>query len=712
MKDAGITAPVPRGDWQGNVNYYFLNIVNHNGISWIAKRENLGQEPSDGLYWQRFGTSVPIASTSVAGIVKPDGETIKVDANGKIEVNIDGQSIYIDDEDGKIKASLATLADVDITDLEDGYVLAWDATSETWVAVRQSSGLLPHLIIISETGESVVKAVKGQTEVIATETSTGHYECDVPEFGTWTIHAVLNGDDATVNLVVDTVKVYTVADSHFHADITVTYPTGAQVSCSKSGETTLYATGSPYTFTVHSAGTWTITCEVDGKTYTQVVNVTTTGQTFSYTLPVGSTVTPTDDVTTLLHCAGIGGSSISTLAELFEDSTSLLAVTSSHNAVDYLVRSKTFTTKNGLVPVMTGYTTPSGIVSINFTDQTSLTNAHAYNAFDGDDTVYGMSLPDNSSSVASFIEYTFDNPVCVKRFHLVIKPNTGHTRIAATYKIQASNDDSTWTDFYEGTWTAGTTQTTDIDEVINNSTEYKYYRIWFNNATHTYTYQGNTKYYTYVNLLELFASETTQQSVGFCDNQTAMTDIGVDNYCADTLLADDIWSSAICNSTYFENVLNYKIPTMTNNTTPSGICSATNVYYANSEYQAFDSNTSTAVLSAENASTPWDVIYEFANDIFKPKKIRYTFKSMYTVGTSNITIDIYDSQNNAWTTLKTRTGAISGSSSTLIEETLNVLPTGTRFSKIRFRINTATGGQNRGVYGIQPCLIQIWGRAS
>lgn len=153
----------------------------------------------------------------------------------------------------------------------------------------QGGGLLPHIIVITETG-STVTITKGQTTINATETSTGHFEADVTEFGTWTIHSVLGGDDATVTLNVDAVKIYTVDDSHFSASITVTYPEGATVSCSKTGETTQYATGSPYTFTVHSSGTWTITGTLNGITRTHDVVISTTGQTesvsFEHTISV------------------------------------------------------------------------------------------------------------------------------------------------------------------------------------------------------------------------------------------------------------------------------------------------------------------------------------------------------------------------------------------------------------------------------------------
>ena len=317
MVSAGRILIIPRGAWDNATTYKMLDLVTaSNNTAYLCKSDNVNVNPINDTtmtYWQPFGS-----------VINVDGETIIQDANGYISANIDGTSIFYDQNDAVLHVALSSLTDVDVTALSDGKVLAWDNTAQKWKAVAISSsfagltdvsltnlqngqvpkynsttqkwenasdagGLVPHLIIISETG-SVVTATKGTTVITAVETSTGHFECDVPSFGTWVIDAVLSGDDAQVSVNVDTVKIYTIDDSHFHADITVTYPTGAQVSCSKTGETTQYATGSPYTFTVHSAGTWTITSTYNGVTVTEDVVITTSGQTESVNM-VSKTIT-------------------------------------------------------------------------------------------------------------------------------------------------------------------------------------------------------------------------------------------------------------------------------------------------------------------------------------------------------------------------------------------------------------------------------------
>lgn len=71
-------------------------------------------------------------------------------------------------------------------------------------------------------------------------------------------------------------------------------------------------------------------------------------------------------------------------------------------------------------------------------------------------------------------------------------------------------------------------------------------------------------------------------------NENAMTYIGLNDYCSDSLLSDSTWVSSICSSSYFEQVLSDKIPTMTSNTAPEGVASAGHVYDNHYAYYAFD----------------------------------------------------------------------------------------------------------------------------
>lgn len=120
MAMAGRAAIVPKGDFDISAVYKRLDMVLYGGNAYVAKKAATGILPTDTEYWMlsTVGTEVDVATEEKAGIVKPDGDTITVDADGTIhgatKVNIatvdnagvvkpDGDTIIIE-EDGKITA--------------------------------------------------------------------------------------------------------------------------------------------------------------------------------------------------------------------------------------------------------------------------------------------------------------------------------------------------------------------------------------------------------------------------------------------------------------------------------------------------------------------------------------------------------------------------------------------------------------------------------
>lgn len=85
-----------------------------------------------------------------------------------------------------------------------------------------------------------------------------------------------------------------------------------------------------------------------------------------------------------------------------------------------------------------------------------------------------------------------------------------------------------------------------------------------------------------------YMARSTSWANSVTANASAMTKIGANDYCANKLLANSTWRNAICNSTYFESVLNVKVPTMTSNTTPYGIAGASSAAYGADAYRVFD----------------------------------------------------------------------------------------------------------------------------
>lgn len=570
-------------------------------------------------------------------------------------------------------------------------------------------GLLPHIVITSEAGATVT-LVNGGTTISATETSTGIFEADIPSFGTWTITVLDGGQTYTQTIVIDTVKIYTATVTAFSATILVTYPSGATCTCTGNGQS-YTASGTPYTFTVHSTGTYTITVTMDGVSKTDTMVITEDGQasavtikfgtinltlanefvglsiscvsggtsiaktagstsltfrppttgtwtisgtvngvTYStdatvsdldtavsaslQTLPDGSTVTPTDDIQTWLHCAGIMDKAYTTLAEVLADSTTLLALISDNNAVDYLVRSKTFIGNSEYIPVMTSDTTPSGVAS----SSGAQSGYEAYKAFDRVDrgTNSGWQATSGSQN-NSWLQYEFDNPVLIDK----IVVDMSAVKSAASYwrdyifNLKASNDGTNFTtlasnltvQFIQGT-------SYYLEASITSETPYKYYR--FETVQYNCTYGGG---YAVAFGIQLSLN-------GICQSSAAMTDIGANNYAADTLLADSDWCTGICNSSYFESVLNVKVPTLSSNAN----CIYQDINASYQAYYAFDGNNTT-FYNPSAYPTPEYIGYDFGKDvaIFRIDMDVDTFPT-YTIQ--------YSDDNSTWTdATDTLTGA-------------------------------------------------------
>ena len=121
--------------------------------------------------------------------------------------------------------------------------------------------------------------------------------------------------------------------------------------------------------------------------------------------------------------------------------------------------------------------------------------------------------------------------------------------------------------------------------------------IWLKCAELTETYTTLNEVLADDDVMEkLFRSENASDylvrsitwATDIVAEQTAMILIGANDYCADKLLEDSTWSAAISNSTYFENVLNVKIPAMTSDSQDGFVASASSSFSASEHpYMAF-----------------------------------------------------------------------------------------------------------------------------
>ena len=86
-----------------------------------------------------------------------------------------------------------------------------------------------------------------------------------------------------------------------------------------------------------------------------------------------------------------------------------------------------------------------------------------------------------------------------------------------------------------------------------------------------------------------------------CSNESAMTYIGLNDYCANKLLADSTWLTAICSTeeTLLKKVLNVYVPTLSSNTSDDGGEVSASNSTESIGYETFDGNDSTYWASSK-----------------------------------------------------------------------------------------------------------------
>ena len=138
-------------------------------------------------------------------------------------------------------------------------------------------------IIVTVTSGATVTATKGSLSVSGTSVN-GTCTLTVPEAGTWSVKATLNGQTSNTKNITFTDR-YTTSLTFFRATITVTVESGASVVLKKNG-TTLQTKTSNGTavFTVTETGTYTVEATKNGQTTSGYVNVVSGTNSYSLTL--------------------------------------------------------------------------------------------------------------------------------------------------------------------------------------------------------------------------------------------------------------------------------------------------------------------------------------------------------------------------------------------------------------------------------------------
>ena len=138
-------------------------------------------------------------------------------------------------------------------------------------------------IIVTVTSGATVTATKGSLSVSGTSVN-GTCTLTVPEAGTWSVKATLNGQTSGTKSV-SFVDICEVELTFFSATITVTVDSGATVTLKKGGATidTKTSTGT-VVFTVYETGSYTVEATKNGQTTSGSVNVVSGTTSYSLTL--------------------------------------------------------------------------------------------------------------------------------------------------------------------------------------------------------------------------------------------------------------------------------------------------------------------------------------------------------------------------------------------------------------------------------------------
>ena len=138
-------------------------------------------------------------------------------------------------------------------------------------------------LVVSVTSGAAVTATKGSKTVNGTAAG-GSCVLSLPEAGTWSVKATLNGQTSDTKSV-SVVDSYAVALTFFSATITVNVDSGASITL-KKGSTTIATKTSNGTavFTVTETGTYTVTATKNGQTTSGSVNVVSGTTSYALTL--------------------------------------------------------------------------------------------------------------------------------------------------------------------------------------------------------------------------------------------------------------------------------------------------------------------------------------------------------------------------------------------------------------------------------------------
>ena len=194
-----------------------------------------------------------------------------------------------------------------------------------------------------------------------------------------------------------------------------------------------------------------------------------------------------------------------------------------------------------------------------------------------------------------------------------------------------------------------------------------------------------------------YMARSTNWASGVAADSTAMLIVGKYNYCANKLISNATWAEELASSTYWQYVFDVSVPTMTSNTTPSGVASASTE--ASAPYAAWKAFDSSEVQNNYWQTTPnagvgsW-IQYEFTEPVEISKIMILPYGNTYSPKSTKIQAYV----DGSWEDIATGTLVDSFTKQYLYVNTLK------SSTKVRAYFETAYGTT------IAICQIQFYGR--
>ena len=571
--------------WEAEFNTYFTNFQNTSTTefnNWLATKV------SEYTAWfAQMQTDMDSNFNEFDAWFQRMKDQLSQDAAGHLQAQIDALS------EAAKKGSVVTVTTTDPTLFGKNVTIS--KTGFDPVTSSFNSAGVAYFETVPMVGEVSIEATNG--------TLTAHGSLNIPYFGRY---------NTTLEFWEAILDISTTIETLYNRQITVTK------NSSTVGTTTFDATGHA-TFSVHSVGTYHVSA-TDSLSKTYEVDVDVTEET-TYIVEFidaidGATVEPTDDITTWLKCANIEDPSITTLADVLANRSLFETLIANSNACNYMARSTTWALAEGLVPKMTSNTEPSGEVTSSGNDSTNNPSWLPYKVFNEDVTEGWWSNVGSNT----YISYKSVRPICVNKISVQSILCDNIIRLK-DFKLQGSNDGSSWTDIYSGVYKNN--DNLQWFSFVNNNF-YSYHRLYCID-----NYATTTLYSVVIKKLQFYSDADITTS------QDAMSLIGKYDYCSNVLLSNATWAEAIGNSEYFEEILNVSVPKMTSNTAPSGTCIRSSIYNNNYEaFKTFDNDINTW-WNANGGKDEW-VGYTFTQSVVVNKVYLNNTTGTHKVGTIKV----------------------------------------------------------------------------